>query len=360
MEDLVNPSSAFWKGRRVLVTGHTGFKGAWLWRLLQVLGAEPVGIALPPEGDPNLSVLIGASQHPQSRYLDVRYYDALARAVQEAKPEVVFHLAAQSLVRRSYGRPVDTFSTNVMGTVHVLEALRSVPSIAGIVVVTSDKVYQNQERQVAYRESDVLGGHDPYSSSKACAELAVASWRLSFFSGQSSKAGVATARAGNVIGGGDWAADRLIPDLIRAFANGTPAQIRYPAAVRAWVHVLEPLVGYLLLAERLCEQPESFADAWNFGPDEDEARPVETVVRRAVDLWGREASWQVMAAPNPHEAMTLRLDAGKAKDRLRWRPRLDFDNALLWTIDWYMRWRSGGEAGALCCEEIERYLALAE
>jgi CDP-glucose 4,6-dehydratase len=360
MEDLVNPATAFWKDRRVLVTGHTGFKGAWLWKLLQVLGAEPAGIALPPRADPNLSVLVGASQHPRSRYLDIRNRDALARAMQEIKPEVVFHFAAQSLVRRSYEQPVDTFSTNVMGTVHVLEALRSAPSVLAIVVATSDKVYQNHEARRAYREGDVLGGHDPYSSSKACVELAVASWRLSFFSGQTPKVGVATARAGNVIGGGDWAADRLIPDLMRAFANRTSAQIRYPGAVRAWIHVLEPLVGYLILAERLCVDPERFAEAWNFGPDEGEVQSVETVVRRAVELWGKEARWQAVAAPNPRETMELRLDAARAKDRLRWRARLDFGQALSWTIDWYRRWQSGADAGSLCCLEIERYLALAD
>jgi CDP-glucose 4,6-dehydratase len=358
MEDLVKPGAMFWRGRRVLVTGHTGFKGAWLWKLLQFLGAEPAGIALPPETDPNLSALIGVSRHRQSRHLDIRDRDALARAVQEAKPEVVFHLAAQSLVRRSYERPGDTFSTNVMGTVHVLEALRSAPSVLGIVVVTSDKVYRNEEEHPPYRESDVLGGHDPYSSSKACAEMAVASWCLSFFSRQTPKVGVATVRAGNVIGGGDWAADRLIPDLIRAFANRTPAQIRYPGAVRAWIHVLEPLVGYLILAERLCAEPESFSEAWNFGPDE--VQSVEAVVCRIAELWGKEARWQVMAAPNPHEAMSLRLDASKAKDRLRWRPRLDFDQTLLWTIDWYRRWQSGADADSLCCEEIQRYLALVQ
>ena len=354
---MVNPTATFWKGRRVLVTGHTGFKGAWLWQLLQGLGAEPTGIGLPPDTDPSLSGLTSLTRNPQSHYVDIRDREALSRAVHEAEPEIVFHLAAQSLVRRSYDQPIETFSTNVMGTIHLLEALRSVPSVRSIVAVTSDKVYQDQESLPAYRETDVLGGHDTYSSSKACVELAVASWRLSFFRHKTPPVGVATARAGNVIGGGDWARDRLIPDLVRAFSSRDAASIRHPSAVRAWIHVLEPLLGYLLLAERLWDQPDQFAEAWNFGPNDNQARSVETVVSEAVRLWGNGASWRPTDSPSPHETMVLRLDPTKAMDRLAWRPRLEFDQTIAWTIDWYRRWQAGADASVLCREQIERYLA---
>jgi CDP-glucose 4,6-dehydratase len=279
--------------------------------------------------------------------------------VREFEPEVVFHLAAQSLVRRSYEQPLDTYSTNVMGTIHLLEALRSLPSVRCIVIVTSDKVYLNQNQLSAYRETDALGGHDPYSSSKACLELAVASWRLSFFRDNASRVGVATVRAGNVIGGGDWAADRLIPDLVRAFAAREVAQIRHPGAVRAWIHVLEVLVGYLTLAERLWHEPNQFSEPWNFGPNDNQARSVETVVNEAGRLWGDGANWRQATTPNLHEAMVLRLDATKASDRLDWCPRLGFDQAIAWTIDWYRQWQAGALADLLCGDQIKRYLETA-
>jgi CDP-glucose 4,6-dehydratase len=354
---MMNPTAPFWNRRRVLVTGHTGFKGAWLWQLLDALGSEPAGIALAPATDPNLSALIGLGHHPKSHYHDITGREALARAVREAEPEIVFHLAAQSLVRRSYEQPSDTFSTNVMGTIHLLEALRFTPSVRCVVVVTSDKVYQDQAQVQAYRETDVLGGHDPYSSSKACTELAVASWRLSFFDNKTPPVGIATVRSGNVVGGGDWATDRLIPDLVRAFAGREAAQIRHPNAIRAWLHVLDPLIGYLILAERLWNEPERFSEAWNFGPNESQARSVEAVAAQAVELWGSDASWRPTVGSNPHETTVLRLDAAKAGDRLDWRPRLEFDQTLAWTIDWYRRWQAGADAADLCNEQIERYLA---
>jgi CDP-glucose 4,6-dehydratase len=356
---MVNPTPSFWDRRRVLVTGHTGFKGAWLWQFLQALGAEPSGIGLPPDTDPSLSALIGLPSHPRSHSLDIRKHELLARTVQEAEPEIVFHLAAQSLVRRSYEQPLDTYSTNIIGTINLLEALRSMSSVRCIVVVTSDKVYRNQDQLPAYRETDALGGHDPYSSSKACIELAVESWRLSFFANKSPAVGIATARAGNVVGGGDWAPDRLIPDLIRAFGSDRPAQIRNPSAVRAWIHVLEPLVGYLALAERLWSEPDRFAEPWNFGPDDTQAQTVEDVVRQSAELWKQGASWRPAEAPSPHETMALRVNAAKARDRLDWRPRLKFDQTLAWTLDWYRRWQAGSEASGLCREQIERYLATA-
>lgn len=354
---MANPAATFWKGRRVLVTGHTGFKGAWLWQLLEAVGAEPAGIGLMPATDPNLSALIGLPDHPQSHHLDITDREKLAHAVRETEPEIVFHLAAQSLVRRSYEQPIDTFSTNVMGTIHLLEALRFTASVRCIVVVTSDKVYQDQAQVHAYRETDVLGGYDPYSSSKAGSELAAASWRLSFFKGKTPPVGLATARSGNVVGGGDWAPDRLVPDLVRAFTRCEAAQIRHPSAIRAWLHVLDPLIGYLILAERLWHEPNRFDEAWNFGPDESQARSVEAVAREAVKHWGHDASWSAAAGSNPHETTVLRLDAAKAQDRLDWRPRLEFDQTLAWTIDWYRRWGAGANASDLCREQIERYLA---
>ncbi len=354
---MVNPTPSFWNRRRVLVTGHTGFKGAWLWQLLQALGAEPIGIGLPPDTDPSLSALIGLPNDPRSHFLDIRKHDLLARTVQEAEPEIVFHLAAESLVRRSYQQPLDTYSTNVMGTTNLLEALRSTPSVRCLVVVTSDKVYRNQDQLRAYRETDALGGHDPYSSSKACIELAVDSWRLSFFANQAPPVGVATARAGNVVGGGDWAPDRLVPDLVRAFASGRPAQIRHPHAVRAWIHVLESLAGYLALAERLWNEPDRFSEPWNFGPDDSQARSVEDVVRLATEVWKESAGWRPAETSSPHETTVLRLNAAKARDRLDWRARLDFDQTLGWALDWYQQWQTGADPSGLCRDQIQRYLA---
>ena len=359
MEDLVNPVRSFWDGRRVLISGHTGFKGAWLWLLLQGLGARPVGIALPPATDPNLSVLAGISRSSDSHFLDIRNGAAVARALRDANPEIVFHLAAQSLVRRSYDQPVETFSTNLMGTIQVLEAIRSLPSVRSSIIATSDKVYCNRNQPGAYREIDALGGHDPYSSSKACSEFAVECWRLSFFHTEGPQIGLATARAGNVIGGGDWSTDRLVPDLVRAFAKHRPADIRKPDAIRSWIHVLEPLTGYLILAERLFAEPRAFSEAWNFGPADSEVRSVEAVSDRAAKLWGNGAGWRAALGSHPHETAELRVDAAKARSQLRWHPRLDFDTALSWTIDWYRQWHAGADAAALCQAQIERYLGKA-
>jgi CDP-glucose 4,6-dehydratase len=360
LEDLVNPSRSFWDGRRVLISGHTGFKGAWLWLLLRALGARPIGIALPAGTDPNLSVLAGISRDSDSHFLDIRDGAAVARALKDANPEIVIHLAAQSLVRRSYDHPVETFSTNLMGTIQILEAIRSSSSVRSSVIATSDKVYRNRNHPGGYREIDELGGHDPYSSSKACSEFAVESWRLSFFSTQGPQIGLATVRAGNVIGGGDWSTDRLVPDLVRAFANRRPADIRKPDAIRSWIHVLEPLTGYLILAERLFAEPKAFSEAWNFGPADSEVRSVKAVCDRAAKIWADGAAWRAALGSHPHEAAELRLDAAKARRRLRWRPRLDFDTALSWTIDWYRQWHAGADAVALCRAQIERYLGRAD
>jgi CDP-glucose 4,6-dehydratase len=355
MEALVTPSASTWRGRQVLITGHTGFKGAWLWLLLERLGARLAGISLAPDSEPNLASLTGIVAHPNSFEIDIRDRAALAAAISATSPEVVIHMAAQSLVRPSYKFPVDTWTTNVMGTINVLEAVRYVPSIQAVVVVTTDKCYKNHEWVWAYREIDQLGGHDPYSSSKAAVEIAVESWRASFFDG---KAALATARAGNVIGGGDWALDRLIPDCARALIAGRTVEIRNPNSVRPWQHVLEPLTGYLLLAEALLKRSSSAQEAWNFGPTEADTDSVGRVVEIFARQWGSSASWISSPGPHPHEAGTLRIDAAKARERLSWRPRLNLETAVAWSADWYRRWNEGESPQTLCTEQIDIYLGM--
>jgi CDP-glucose 4,6-dehydratase len=362
VEVVVGPSQAFWANQRVLVTGHTGFKGAWLSLWLQRLGARVTGFALEPETTPNLSALVSLGTRIDSVVGDIRDLHALNAVYARVRPQVVFHLAAQSLVRPSYNDPVATYATNVMGTIHVMEGARHSPDMKAVVVVTSDKCYENREWWWPYREDDAMGGHDPYSSSKACAELATSAWRRSFFRGTSGRApvGIASARAGNVIGGGDWAVDRLVPDCIRAFAAGSPVVIRRPESVRPWQHVLDPLAGYLMLAERLCTHPADFGEPWNFGPVEDEARPVRWVVSRLSELWADGAGWTLESGEQPHEAGLLQVDASKARARLRWRPRLGLDEALRWTVDWYQRARQGEDAARLTLEQIDRFASLGE
>jgi len=352
----VNPSAAFWRGRRVLVTGHTGFKGAWLWMVLRKLGADVHGIALAPATEPSLSALCGIAAGAQSALCDIRDAEGTRACVGAAKPEIVLHLAAQSLVRPSYASPAETYATNVMGTINVLEAVRACPGVRAVVVVTSDKCYRNREWARAYREDDELGGHDPYSSSKACAEIVAASWRSAFLAAQG--IAVATARAGNVIGGGDWAPERLIVDCVRAFVRNAPVALRHPRAVRPWQHVLEPIWGYLMLAERLVAEPVTAAEAWNFGPSESDVRSVEAVVGAFAAAWGTEARWTAAPGPHPHEALALLVDGAKARARLGWRPRLAVDAAVAWTADWYRRSHAGEPAAALCEAQIERYLAM--
>ena len=329
--------AAFWSGRKVFVTGHTGFKGSWLSLWLQRLGAIVAGYALDPPTEPSLFRSAGVAEQMTDLRGDVRDLAALQATMAAEEPEVVFHLAAQPLVRASYAQPVDTFATNVLGTVHLLEAVRHVESVRSVVVVTSDKCYENQEWHWGYRETEPLGGHDPYSASKACAELATAAWRRSFLSVVGRPVGVATARAGNVVGGGDWAGDRIVPDAVRAILSGKPLVVRRPNAVRPWQHVLEPLCGYLTLAERLHAEPERVSSAWNFGPSDEDAVPVNELLDCFFNHWGA-GSWRSEAdAAGPHEAGLLRLDCSKARTMLGWHMALGLDQTVALTADWYRR-----------------------
>jgi CDP-glucose 4,6-dehydratase len=349
-------SREFWSGRRVLVTGHTGFKGSWLILWLHSLGAEAHGLALDPPTDPSLYEAASVAELLASdERVDIRDAVAVQAAVRRAAPEIVIHMAAQSLVRTSYESPIETYATNVMGTAHVLNALRDIDSVRVAVSVTTDKVYENFERPGGYREDEPLGGFDPYSSSKAAAELVTAALRRSFLADRG--IAVASARAGNVIGGGDWAADRLVPDALKAFSQGRPVEIRSPDAVRPWQHVLEPLSGYLLLAERLSEGGAEYAEAWNFGPNADGAMRVRAVIERIARLWGDGASWVGDDGENPHEAGLLGLDAGKAHARLGWLPRWNVDDALAATVGWQRAFLAGASARETSLGQIAAYEA---
>lgn len=344
----------FWSGKRVFLTGHTGFKGGWLSLWLQRLGADVTGYALSPSTDPSLFEVAKVADGMRSLIGDVTDRVMLSKALSEAGPEIVFHLAAQSLVRYGYVNPIETFATNVMGTANVLEACRSTPSVRVVVAVTTDKCYENKEWVWGYREDDLLGGRDPYASSKACAELVAGAYRQSYFS-RDGVIELATARAGNVIGGGDWAVDRLVPDLLRGFAAGRPTLIRNPGAVRPWQHVLEPLVGYLSLAQCLRSLPGAFAGAWNFGPDDADARTVEWIADRLVGLWGAGASWQRDASDHPHESGSLRLDCSKAHALLGWRPRLRLEAALQLIIKWQRAWLDGQGMREITLDQIKQF-----
>ena len=347
---------SFWKGRRVLVTGHTGFKGSWLSLWLQSAGAEVTGYALPPPTDPSLFESARVGRGMRSILGDIRDAAAFDRAFDVSAAEIVFHLAAQPLVRASYADPVGTWSTNVMGTVNLLEAVRRHPSVGALVNVTSDKCYENREWERAYREDDPLGGRDPYSSSKAGAEIVTSAWRRSFFGGSGAPA-IATARAGNTIGGGDWAMDRLVPDVLEAFRGGRAVKIRNPDAVRPWQHVLDAVAGYLVLAERLRTDGAPFAQAWNFGPGGSDVRTVRSVVERLVALWGDGARWEPDPdrASQPPEAGLLQLDSAKARTRLAWAPRLPLDEGLAWTAQWHRGYAPGVDMGPATLGQIERW-----
>jgi CDP-glucose 4,6-dehydratase len=357
MEDLVDR----WRGRRVFLTGHTGFKGGWLALWLARRGAAVRGYALDPCTEPNLFTAARVGSVIEDIRGDIRDAARLDAAMHSFAPELVFHLAAQPLVRASYQDPIGTYETNVIGTARVLDAVRRCPSVRAVVSVTTDKCYENKEWLWGYRESDPLGGYDPYSSSKACAELVSAAFRQSYFAAGQCR--VATARAGNVIGGGDWSTDRLIPDLVRGFLQAEPVRIRRPHAIRPWQHVLEPLLGYLLLAERLLHpdpaQAARYATAFNFGPAEEDARTVAWIVERMAKFWGGPATWVVDPDPGVHEAGYLKLDASRARAELAWRPKLRLETALEWLVAWYRACERGDDLHALTLQQIAAYEALA-
>jgi CDP-glucose 4,6-dehydratase len=354
MEDVVNA----WKGRRVFLTGHTGFKGGWLALWLASKGAKIRGYALDPSTEPNLFTAASVADVLDDDRGDIQDYPKLEASLTDFEPEVVFHLAAQPLLRRSYADPLGTYGTNVMGTANLLEAVRKSQSVRAFVCVTTDKCYQNRDWAWPYRETDPLGGHDPYSSSKACAEIVTAAFRDSYFPPNrlsEHHVAVATARAGNVIGGGDWSDDRLIPDLIRGFRLEKPVLIRRPNAIRPWQHVLEPLRGYIMLAEQMLAGRAEAASAFNFGPIEGDAWPVERIATKLAAMWGQGASWVHDTAPSVHEAHCLKLDSSKARAELGWRPHLSFEEALEWTMHWYRQWQSGADMAAETRVQITRY-----
>lgn len=348
----------FWQGKKVFLTGHTGFKGSWLCLWLSRMGAQVTGYALDPPTEPSLFELARVAELVDSRIADVRDLERLKAEMLDAAPEIVIHMAAQPLVRDSYLIPVETYSINVMGTVHLLEAVRSCPSVRSVVNVTTDKCYENREWVWGYRENEPMGGFDPYSNSKGCSELVTASYRSSFFNPRRHAehgVGLATARAGNVIGGGDWAGDRLIPDIIRAVLAGDPVRIRNPHAIRPWQHVLEPLSGYLTLSQRLYEDGASHAEGWNFGPADEDARPVEWIVQRICRQWGEDARYEIDRGEHPHEASYLKLDCSKARSGLGWHPRWGLEKALDSIIDWTRHYRSGDDLQKACLEQIAYY-----
>ena len=352
-------NASFWQGKRVLLTGHTGFKGAWLSLWLSELGARVTGYALEPPTSPSLFGELRVDERVDSRIGDITDLASLKAVFADARPEVVIHMAAQSLVLQSYDDPIETYMTNVIGTANVFEAIRSVDSVRAIVNVTTDKCYENREWHWGYREDEPMGGHDPYSSSKACSELITRTYAACFF-GNDSTARLASARAGNVIGGGDWSDNRLIPDFVRAITAGDVLNIRNPGSIRPWQHVLEPLSGYLMLAEKLCtEEGDRFLGGWNFGPHDMDARPVSWIADHLCAMWGNGSRWEYVG-PNdaaPHEATYLKLDCSKARAELGWQPRLNLETALEWIIDWNRCHFEGGDTVAKTIEQINAYAA---
>jgi CDP-glucose 4,6-dehydratase len=354
VERGMSVSTAFWQGKRVFLTGHTGFKGSWLSLWLQSMGAEVGGLSLAPPTTPDLFSIAQVEQGmASSRIGDIRDYETVRAAMVAFAPEIVIHMAAQPLVRLSYSEPVATYATNVMGTVHVLEAARQAGTVRAIVNVTTDKCYENKEWAWGYREDEPMGGYDPYSNSKGCSELVTSAYRNSFFG--SGPVALASARAGNVIGGGDWALDRLVPDILRAFESDRPVILRNPLSTRPWQHVLEPLSGYLLLAEKLYSEGQRWAQGWNFGPRDEDAQPVQWIVEQMAAQWGGNAAWQLDASAQPHEAHYLKLDISKARSQLGWQPRWDLAQALERITSWHQAWLAGGDMRAVCLEQIEQF-----
>ncbi len=348
---------SFWSGRKVLVTGHTGFKGSWLSLWLETLGANVIGFSRSVPTEPSLYELAEVASGIESVTGDIRDFERLSATIAQQRPDVVFHLAAQSLVRRSFHDPLGTYETNLMGTVHVLEAVRRAGEVRVLINVTTDKVYENREWEWGYREDEPKGGHDPYASSKACCELATEAYRRSFFSpsaGRDGHTGVASARAGNVIGGGDWAEDRLVPDFMRSALAGRTLLVRNPNAIRPWQHVLNPLSGYLVLAQALWDDLD-YAQGWNFGPEESDARPVRHVADRLCDQWGGDLRWEVDALPQPHEAHYLKLDSSRARARLDWTPVWHLEEGLRRTVQWFQAFRDGEDIREFSLQQIEDF-----
>lgn len=355
---MINPH--FWNGKKVFLTGHTGFKGSWLSLWLQNMGANVKGFSLVPPSQPSMFKELNIEAGMESEIGDIRDYKVLRKSIEAFKPEIVIHMAAQPLVRLSYSEPVETYHTNVMGTVHLLDAIRHVGGVKAVVNITSDKCYENKEWPWGYREDEPKGGYDPYSNSKGCAELVADAFRNSYFNNKNYEVhgcALASVRAGNVIGGGDWADDRLIPDMIRAFENGQTVKIRNPHAIRPWQHVLEPLSGYLLTAQLLWDQGSTFAEGWNFGPNEDDAKPVEWIVERLTKCWGGGASWCLDGETHPHEAGYLKLDCSKAKMKMGWKPRWHLNETLQRIAEWHKAFLAGQDMKAYTLNEIEEYIA---
>ena len=351
-------NAAFWQGKRVFLTGHTGFKGGWLSLWLQQLGADVTGYALEAPTTPSLFEVASVARGMVSVIGDVRDGEALKRAMAQARPEIVIHMAAQPLVRYSYVNPVETYATNVMGVVNLLEAVRATPGVRSVVNVTSDKCYENREWPWGYRENEAMGGYDPYSNSKGCAELVTAGYRSSFFNAEKyAEHGIAlgSGRAGNVIGGGDWAMDRLIPDMLRAIGAGQPVMIRNPHSIRPWQHVLEPLSGYLTLAEKLYTEGPVYAEGWNFGPHDTDAKPVEWIIERMTQEWGAGASWSLDGQNHPHEATYLKLDCSKARGQLGWHPRWDIGQTIAKIVEWHKACDQGADMRAMTLAQITTY-----
>lgn len=343
----------FWRDKRVLLTGHTGFKGSWLSLWLQSMDATLCGLSLTPPTVPALFDVARVAEGMEHHIADIRDFAAVTATMDAFKPEIVIHMAAQPLVRLSYHQPIETYATNVMGTVHVLEAARHVGTVKAIVNITTDKCYENREWVWGYREDEPMGGYDPYSNSKGCVELLSSAYRKSYL--KDAGIAMATARAGNVIGGGDWALDRLLPDILHALQGKQPVLIRNPHAIRPWQHVLEPLSGYLLLAERLYTNGQVDAEGWNFGPCDDDARTVQWIVEHLCKDWGSGATWNLQPGNHPHEASFLKLDISKARQRLHWAPRWSLETALTRIIEWHQSWISGQDMRTVCLNQISQY-----
>jgi CDP-glucose 4,6-dehydratase len=345
----------FWKARRVFITGHTGFKGSWLSTWLHMLGAKVSGYAFPPPTRPSLYELARVSDGIQAVTGDVRDFTGLKKAILDSNPEIVLHLAAQSVVRTSYDDPLETYSTNVMGTANLLEAIRQLHLPCAVVIITSDKCYENKNWIWGYRENDAFGGDDPYSSSKACAELVTTAFRESYFRGESAPVRIASCRAGNVIGGGDWTKDQIVPDIMRAYISERPVLIRNPNAIRPWQFVLEALHGYLLVAEKLFSHGQEFAEGWNFGPWDEDAQPVSRLVETTSELWGPGVRWERDPGANPPEAKILKLDISKSRSRLGWAPLIRLPQTLDWVVQWYKAYAENRDMREITCMQIDQY-----